>query len=88
MPFKPYREGSRENWGINTEGSLAIEQINSGALLRIADASEKMAENYDALLRDRDFWKGRTEAHEREAIWLHRRIAGLCGYIGWLKKKA
>jgi hypothetical protein len=46
MPFKNYRDESRTQWGAEVDESYTIsrEQIGLGCLLRIADATEAMAE--------------------------------------------
>lgn len=81
---KSYRQESKRDWGSSDEG-FNLDQIKAGAILRIADASEKMASNYDALLRDRDFYKllynSERDAHNRT----QRQNAGLRGYIKRLK---
>ena len=44
--FKNYKQESRKDWGTNQDSELlSIEQINLGAILRIADATEAMAKN-------------------------------------------
>lgn len=50
MPFQNYRNESRNQWGVTQNGSLNIEQINCGAMLRIADAVEKMAQSVTNLI--------------------------------------
>ena len=52
MPFKNYKQESRKEWGIDTNSALDIEQINCGAILRIADATEKMAERVIGLINE------------------------------------
>jgi len=51
--FKSYRNESRGNWGTQAE-KLNVEQIQLGALLRIADATESMATNHVRLIEERD----------------------------------
>lgn len=55
-----FRDASRADW-VPVGDEPTHEQIQVGALQRIADATEKMAADYDALRRDRDFWKRRVE---------------------------
>lgn len=50
MPWQNYRDESRKQWGVTQNGSLDIEQINCGAMLRIADAVEKMASSVTGLI--------------------------------------
>lgn len=68
--------------------SLSIEHINAGSLQRIADAMEKIAVNYDSLLRakksaeeSRDFWRASAERSGRQN-------KSLRGHITRLKRKA
>jgi len=48
------REHSKQNWASG--GS--VEEINSGSLQRIADATEIMAQNYVTLQNDLKWYKG------------------------------
>jgi len=86
--FKPYRQESKTTWGVYLDEKTPIfqEQIQLGAILRIADATEKIAGNYDALIRDRDFYKGLYNDQRNEIHLLLHRIAGLKGYIKRMKK--
>lgn len=55
MPFKKFKEASRnDSWGVtlSDNDNLTIDQIQLGAILRIADASEAMAKNNNNLLDD------------------------------------
>lgn len=88
MTFKNYRQQSRDvQWG--TEGTAnSFEQINCGSLLRIADATEKMAMRYTELI-------DKAERLERSNNYLHtanrqqeRSISALKGQITKLKKRA
>lgn len=81
MTFRSYREESRSDWGARDEGGFSLDQVNAGALLRIADAVEKMANNYDVMQRDRDFWKERALSAERRLDTERRRTAALRGSI-------
>lgn len=57
--FKSYREESRANWGRNVEAGAQIsnEDVRSGCLLRIADATEAMAKNHLQLINSLDYYK-------------------------------
>lgn len=76
------REHSKQNW--NSGGTL--EEINSGSLQRIADATEAMAKNYTNLLSEiqslkeaRDYYRDRNNEKDRT-------ISALRGVITKLKK--
>lgn len=85
---KEWKQESRINWGIDIEEKEFIgrEAIQLGAILRIADATEKMAANYSGLIADRDYYQKRMKESERESCCLRRSIAGLRGYIKRMKK--
>jgi len=55
-----------------------------GALQRIAEATEKMGDNYTNLQQSRDWYKSRCEAMERRNEKLQRQVNA---YKGMLKKK-
>lgn len=82
-----HRQSSRKEW-ITPHGlHPSIDQIQLGCLQRIADATEKMAGNYDALIHDRDLYKRwYNEERERNAR-LERRIRSLRGVITRMKRK-
>lgn len=79
-----YREDSRINWGSDTPGH-SIEQLNCGALLRIADATEKVALRHTELIRERDYWESRCRSVDAECNKLSRSNAALRGHIKRLK---
>jgi len=89
MPFKSYREESRENYGQKLESekdAMCNDQIKLGCLLRIADATELIAKNHQKLIDERDMYKRwYEEACQRNLTYLHR-IAGLRGYIKRLQR--
>lgn len=76
------RDASRQNWNCRN----TVEDINSGCLQRIADATEKMASNYTALQNDRDMYKRWYNQHREEKEGLYRKISALKGVITKLKK--
>jgi len=84
MDTKPtFKDRSKQNWN----GDASTEHINAGSLQRIADATEKMAANYDQLVsakkaaeNSRDYWKA-------DALRLERRCRSLRGYITRLKRR-
>lgn len=87
MPFKPYRDESRANYGSDQVGNLSLEQLQTGALLRIADASESMAREYNRLLASEKFERGRANRLAGEVQYLERRVAALKGAITKMKAK-
>lgn len=85
--FKSYKEQSKANWGIFQDEGLNINQIQLGAILRIADASEKMASNYVKLENDLKFYKDRYESGQKDIEKLRRSNAALRGVIKRMKGK-
>lgn len=84
---RSYRQQSRDiNWGSTGEGSLTLDQINCGSLLRIADAVEKMASSYDSLREDRDFYRQLYLDERAAAKKLARGNAALRGHLKRLKR--
>ena len=82
-------ESKRPNIGQDCdEGYRPLDdQIKLGAILRIADAIEKMASSYDVLRIDRDRYRQwHKDGIEYKKVLLHQ-IAGLKGYINTLKEK-
>lgn len=86
MAFKNYKEESKKNWGTNDK-DLTLEQINTGAILRIADATEKMAGNYIQMERDLKWYKEKHLEKSNEIARLNRVIATLKGHITKYKNK-
>ena len=85
--FKNYREESKLNYGTLDPGSLSSDQLRTGALLRIADATEVMAKNYQELIDERDRYKRyyREEREVNKRLYLSN--AALKGVITKLRKK-
>lgn len=83
MTFKRYKEGSRADWGAEIPDGqiLTRDQIELGAILRIADASEFMARNHDQLIRERD--RAREDARNawNRVEALRRSNAALRGHL-------
>lgn len=83
------REASRKEWRVEDfMGKATRAEIDSGSLQRIADATEKMAANYDALRAERDrFERWYKEERERKERAQRSNIA-LRGVITRLRRKA
>ena len=80
--FRGYKIQSRDvDWGCNVDlnANLSIEQIQLGAILRIADAVEKMAESQDE-------FKNRYEEEKALRQKLAGTVIALRGVITKLKK--
>lgn len=78
------RDKSRLNWANDSNGN---ENILLGCMLRIADASEKMAQRHTELINERDMYKRWYEQASKERRYYERRVAELKGQITDLKKQ-
>lgn len=85
MAFKSYREHSKTDWG--TDGKPNLEQIQAGAILRIADATEKMASNYVRMESDLAMYKRRYNDEKAVTARLQRSNNALRGHINRMKKQ-
>ena len=88
MPFNDYRKESKLIWGrtLLDGQKLSPDDLRLGCMLRIADAIEKIALNYDDLINDRDMYKKWFDEKSRKAERLMRSNAALRGHIKRLKK--
>jgi len=76
------KDVSRQEWN----GERTKEDINAGSLQRIADATEKMAQSYVALIEERERYK-RWYENQRDLVQIERRSnSALRGVITKLKK--
>lgn len=88
MPFKNYREESKSlGWGSDQTQNLSLEQLQTGAILRIADATEKMAQNYARMENDLAMYKRWYEQEKATSERLYKSNAALRGHIKRLKKQ-
>lgn len=76
------REASQKNW----KSGNTIEDINSGSLQRIADATEMMANNYASLITARNTFESLWKREVANRKKLEYQIRGLKGAITKLKK--
>ena len=61
--------------------------FKESVLLRIAEATELMAQNHKDLVRDRDDYERWYREENKKVKILEKRVAGLKGYITKLKKR-
>ena len=86
---RSYREESRKNYGQVLDPLVMMndDQLKIGALLRIADATEKMAQRHTELIRERDNYKHDAEYWRSEYDRIERRRRAAQAQITKLKKK-
>jgi hypothetical protein len=86
--MKTYKDQSLIGWYSSTQqNNPSLEQIQTGALQRIADATELVAKNYNQLQSDMEWYKGLYEQERESNRRMVRRIAALQGVITKMKKK-
>lgn len=87
--FKSWRKESRSDWGttLNPGEQVTTEHLRTGAILRIADAVEKMVLNVSQLEAERDRYKTWYKDCRRREEHLERRVRGLRGVITRQKKR-
>ena len=73
------------NWEVSRDESWKY--IKESILLRIAEATELMAQNHKELVRDRDDYQRWYRKEHEKVSGLKMQIIGLKGYITRLKKK-
>ena len=76
-----FRDSSRRDW----DSGFTTEHINAGSLQRIADAVEKVAGSYSAIIEERDRYKQWYADRGKAISRLHHSNAALRGYIKRLK---
>lgn len=86
MRHKSYREESRNNWGTKQTATLNHEQIQTGCLLRIADATEVIAKEHQRLIESAKYQKTKADRLQRELDTARRSNAALRGHIKRMKK--
>lgn len=83
-----YRKESRKDWIAVGAAVPTLEQLQFGAIQRIADATELMAKRHSELIGEKERAENSRDYWRREAERLSRRINALRGQITKLKKVA
>ena len=81
--IKSYRKESRTDYG--TSEGITTEHLMVGAVLRIADATEKMAHNYAQLLSDLNWYKKRYQQEKDKNEQLRKSVASYKGHLTRLR---
>lgn len=79
------RDASRKEYLLRGE-SAHTDELRTGALQRIADAVEKMAQRHTELIDERDMYKRWYDRESERRARAERRIAALQGVITRMKK--
>lgn len=80
------KDESRRNWTHDESKEVSFEEINTGAMLRIADAVEKMAERYTELISYTESLETRVKRLRDRNEFLERSNASLRGHLRRAKK--
>ncbi len=88
MPKINLRQASKVDWATaDQKGEYPGDtNIQLGCLMRIADATEKMAKKYTDMEANLEWYKKKYAEHRQELDRMAKRIAGYQGYINRLKK--
>jgi hypothetical protein len=76
---KSYRDMSRDEWVPRADRGMEREDVDTGALQRIADALERLADLHDPVVQARRAAEAEAEAKrqaEREAYWKELEVWG------------
>jgi hypothetical protein len=90
MPRLNLRDESRKQYTVSVltdSDGLTDSQLQTGALLRIADATEKMAQRHTELIDERDRYKRWYNEQFQSIGKRDKTIASLRGQITKLKKR-
>ena len=88
MGDRSYREQSRIDWVRSDGASPSLEQLTFGAVQRIANATEAMAQEHTKLIRERDNYKQWWVQQRERAERVERSNRSLRGVVTRLKRKA
>jgi len=84
MAEKYFKQESKKEWF--TSAPVTNDDLRTGCLMRIADATEKMASNYTELQNNLEWYKRRFNEKTEEIATLEKRVAAYKGVINRMKK--
>jgi alanine dehydrogenase len=90
MIFKSYRKESRTDWGVTvTENTKPDrDQLHLGCMMRIADATEVMAQNFIQLQNQLKWANERNQRLVAQNEKLQRQVNAYKGVVKKLKNKS
>jgi hypothetical protein len=86
MSRKSLIEESKKDVTMNAIGYIGDNNMQLGAILRIADACEDMARNHTSLIEEKERYKRWYEQEKAKVHKLEHCISGLRGYLKRLRK--
>jgi len=89
MPKRHLKEATRDLDYVcdSLAGTLTVNEIQTGCLMRIADAAELMAKDHQRAINDRDMYKRWYQDERARHTLTQRSNAALRGVITKMKKK-
>lgn len=90
LQIKSYRKESRKDYGVNTNNPHLVmnnEQLQTGAILRIANAVEVMSKDYVELRRRSEYLEKRNRDLIADLKYANNRIRSYKGQITKLKNR-
>jgi hypothetical protein len=84
---KSLKEQSKLDWFSTGDENLSLNQINTGAILRIADATELMAKDRIQMEVNLAWYEKRYDELKADNKRMAKRIAAYQGHLNRLKKK-
>lgn len=87
MSNTTYKDHSRGNWYNSLSQNPTLDELQTGALQRIADATELMAKNYLHLQAEAQKYKRWYESEVADNKRLGRSNAAYKGMVNKLKKR-
>lgn len=87
MSDSNYREQSKRHWRRGDGQNPTLEQLQFGAIQRIADATELMAKRHSELVAEAERHKNNSDYWERRHDHMARRLIAARGQITKLKKQ-
>lgn len=82
-----YREHSKGEWHRRDDQTPTLDQLKFGAIQRIADATEKMAQRHTELIAERDQFERQYNAAQNWSEIYRARLSAAKGQITKLRKK-
>ncbi|HET8883026.1 MAG TPA: hypothetical protein VFM56_12695 [Solimonas sp.] len=88
MTARTYREASRTDWYRSDGGQPDLEQMKLGAMQRIADAAEKMAQRHTELIGERDWYERKYKQEQAANRRLCYQLRGARGQVTKARRAA
>jgi len=84
---KNLKSCSKESYNLSHDGNPTPEEVRTSALMRIADATETIAQSYNNLIAERDRFKQWFYEEQAAKTVLIKKVSALKGVITRMKNK-